>query len=566
MLLSSVQIENYRSIRSVNLEGMSQVNVLVGRNNVGKSTILDALAYVARRVFGRSQTRQWNDVDALLPGGNRSLKPAITLAFEPTVSERQQYFDLLCSLGYSEARRVAVLNSPFLSKVVISLAATGGNPEQYRLQEVQIVGEDGTLFALVSAGTDENQYRVAQHLDTSLREVPRGQLVREFLMNRAGNRGISLNVGAESSLREDPGTWPVAGIVEFFANSFFLHPYRHALGGQTPAARRELASDGANLPVVLNYLSGADTRRFENIKEFMQTALPDLGLLHPELVAVQIQDEEGELALVDAIRISFEGDDNYRIKLEDMGTGVEQLLMVGTVLATQRSKPNIFLEEPENHLHPGAQRFFIDQLLENANQAFLTSHSPVFTDTTRAAVFRVLKQDRGTEVEPATDAAALRTLLDDIGVRNSDVLFADAVMFVEGPSDSDILQLWAKQLGVDFSAKNIVVAETKGGRYAERTAPIRIDALEAVSGHLPVPHVIVVDRDERSQSAVDDLKEKLGDRVHVLERRELENYMLSVPAAIRAALLSKHQQDTAMVASIDGVSDIEMERRITGGR
>ena len=95
-------------------------------------------------------------------------------------------------------------------------------------------------------------------------------------------------------------------------------------------------------------------------------------------------------------------------------------------------------------------------------------------------MFRELNQDRGTEVEPATDAAALRTLLDDIGVRNSDVLFADAVMFVEGPSDSDILQLWAKQLGVDFSAKNIVVAETKGGRYAERTAPIRIDALEAV--------------------------------------------------------------------------------------
>ena len=311
------------------------------------------------------------------PGGNRSLKPAITLAFEPTVSERQQYFDLLCSLGYSEARRVAVLNSPFLSKVVISLAATGGNPEQYRLQEVQIVGEDGTLSALVSAGTDENQYRVAQHLDTSLREVPRGQLVREFLMNRAGNRGISLNVGAESSSQGGPRNVASRGNCRrLFANSFFLHPYRHALGGQTPAARRELASDGANLPVVLNYLSGADTRRFENIKEFMQTALPDLGLLHPELVAVQIQDEEGELALVDAIRISFEGDDNYRIKLEDMGTGVEQLLMVGTVLATQRSKPNIFLEEPENHLHPGAQRFFIDQLLENANQTLLTSHSP----------------------------------------------------------------------------------------------------------------------------------------------------------------------------------------------
>ncbi len=42
-MLRRLEIKNFKGIKEGTLEGLAQVNLLVGRNNSGKSTILDAL-------------------------------------------------------------------------------------------------------------------------------------------------------------------------------------------------------------------------------------------------------------------------------------------------------------------------------------------------------------------------------------------------------------------------------------------------------------------------------------------------------------------------------------------
>ena len=42
-MLSSLEIKNFKGIKSGTISNLAQVNVLVGRNNSGKSTVLDAL-------------------------------------------------------------------------------------------------------------------------------------------------------------------------------------------------------------------------------------------------------------------------------------------------------------------------------------------------------------------------------------------------------------------------------------------------------------------------------------------------------------------------------------------
>ena len=62
-MLSSLEINNFKGIKSGTISDLAQVNVLVGRNNSGKSTILDALllmrcAFAATDYLGNNGIEQ----------------------------------------------------------------------------------------------------------------------------------------------------------------------------------------------------------------------------------------------------------------------------------------------------------------------------------------------------------------------------------------------------------------------------------------------------------------------------------------------------------------------------
>ena len=73
--------------------------------------------------------------------------------------------------------------------------------------------------------------------------------------------------------------------------------------------------------------------------------------------------------------------------------------------------------------------------------------------------------------------------------------------------------------------------------------------LTAISQKSPVPHLVVIDHDERSKAEVTALQTSLADKVHLLRRREMENYLL-VPRAIIAALSDKYADNDVV---LDGV-------------
>lgn len=50
--LTDITIENFRGIASAKLSGLADVTVLVGRNNCGKTTVLEAVARVVKAYKG----------------------------------------------------------------------------------------------------------------------------------------------------------------------------------------------------------------------------------------------------------------------------------------------------------------------------------------------------------------------------------------------------------------------------------------------------------------------------------------------------------------------------------
>lgn len=107
-------------------------------------------------------------------------------------------------------------------------------------------------------------------------------------------------------------------------------------------------------------------------------------------------------------------------------------------------------EELENNLHPALQRRLLLYLrkiaIEKESIFFLTTHSSVaidlFSNDKQAQILHVTNDGKKTEVTRAVTYVHHKGVLDDLDVRASDLLQSNGVVWVEGPSDRIYFKRW----------------------------------------------------------------------------------------------------------------------------
>jgi predicted ATPase len=129
------------------------------------------------------------------------------------------------------------------------------------------------------------------------------------------------------------------------------------------------------------------------------------------------------------------------IPLSQHGDGYVQMLMIAINAAINPG--GVFLiEEPETHLHPDSQRRLLWHFSEHMNaQLFITTHSAAFLDSRKAdCILHISRKDDRSEVIRVSSLERHYATLDDIGARASDILQANVVIWVEGPSDRILIK------------------------------------------------------------------------------------------------------------------------------
>ncbi|AZQ60246.1 hypothetical protein EJ994_16070 [Maribacter sp. MJ134] len=227
--------------------------------------------------------------------------------------------------------------------------------------------------------------------------------------------------------------------------------------------------------------------------------------------------------------------DGNRLPLESFGTGIHQLVIMCSTLVIHENSI-VCIEEPEIHLHPELQRKFIKFLGKTKNTYFITTHSNIFLDSRyNTSIYHVINDGVKSSIYNANRTAKTFSILNDLGYHSSDILQANGIIWVEGPSDRTYILKWIELLdktlieGLHFSIMFY------GGRLLSH---LSFHSEHIISELIPLLKLnrnafVVMDRDGFSnQSKINStksrIKQELGDRNSwVTKGREIENYLTS---------------------------------------
>lgn len=487
-----IRVRNFKSFGSSGLliDGFKPINVVIGRNNSGKSALLDVIEHLCAN----------SDVDPVHHHKGTASVFSTFCKF-PEGALRQQ-FNESTSGGW-----------------------IGGN--HWHSAGAHLVNEEAEFSVL----SGKNPIEVISYEPSTAAKAIKN------------NRGLLVDSKKFSSV--------LGGIAQSVKNP--LGGYRtirlSAERDVSPEARLSEIKLRANGAGLTNMIAQVVTSTKYDSRIVEQRMLQTINeILYPDIHidGIRVQEHDNQ-----SWEIFLEQSSKGSISLSNSGSGLKTVLLTVAALQglSELNKGNLsrhifLLEELENNLHPAMQRrllAFVDKFInDNDAMAFVTTHSgaviDMFSRSENAQIIHVVADGEDSAHALVANTHISRMgIMDDLDIRASDVLQSNGVVWVEGPSDRIYFNRWMELIS---EGKLVEGVHYQCVFYGGRLLSHLTGDPDSSTGGVQILRVarnamILMDSDRASRDdEINDTKKRLaseiqgvGGLVWISDGREIENYL-----------------------------------------
>jgi len=470
MYISKIIIDGFRGFVHSEIEFQEGLNVIIGHNNGGKSTIMDALRLVLE--YGsRKNLSAWDFCQKEELQTLKDNPPSVKLSvFIKEQKEEGLSDDVALFTNY------AVQTSPLLESCltyVYSLPQT--EVEKYK-KDVADVTDKYSLFKTI----DDKYIRKYTHA------IYGGPVVSQNLAQGEDLKKIDFEFVNALRNVEDEIYGGRAALLRDVLRYFLDYDLNEDENREDSLALRHQSFINDTHEVLKNLVQRITTGKDNIIAYANKTG----ALFSDNILNLEGDVSEGEMLAVLNLLVG-DGEDR-RLPVALNGLGYNNLIYISLLLAKMQSNAKaefmgssnvkafsvLAIEEPEAHLHPQMQYQFLEFLRNNivdkhVKQVFVTSHSPSLVANVKLDELCCLHRLADGTVKVyspkkvfAIDEAAKKFIQRYLDATRADMLFAGGVIFVEGLAEQVLLPVFARLIGVydNWLKKHIVVVNI-GGRY-----------------------------------------------------------------------------------------------------
>ncbi len=503
MYISKFQVLNYKSFRDSGwLEFQPGINIIVGTNNSGKTALLESLGLE----FEDNPYRNIRMRD--IPDSDFSDESVANITFRLAKSYIYTLINENKIYIYNENN--LTIFQEWLDKV--------------KEVEVTVSNYNNEPSIVISDFPEDiNLYQSAPGFGVSI-----GRVKTVFYLETEKTGEFKLK---EAIQKPEDRNKPFPQIIfdESKSQIYRFNSERFHIGSCSFGDSLILKPDASNLAEVIYQIDSRGKKKvYEKFNEYMNILFPEIK----EVFARSKGNPSLEVLLWSPEALEEDRED-LALKLADCGTGVSQVLAILYVVVTASEPKIIIIDEPQSFLHPSLIRKLINIFKEfPQHQYFIATHSPIVISEANSATILQLSYSEGetkTKIINSKQTTELRSLLKDLGVSLSDVFGADAILWVEGPTEELCFPRILEKFG-DSSMKGIQILAVKNtGDLEGKRAHIIFDIYDKLSGGntlFPPAIGFILDSENRSEKEKQDISRRGKEKVKFLERCTYENYLL----------------------------------------